>query len=178
MALSPAAGHANNPRVVMKDLEELREAKLHTALRFLESKQTGLSPSILHACMHACMHALRGTLRGACLHTAWRLLHAVVEIPHISAMEINSWRQFLVGSLREYQKLEVCMYQRCVHTCIRIQGRQRIGVVLYAYHTRAPAHFREYHELEVSRSGGATAPPLGLDGVDLISSSFRFGFRF
>ena len=67
---------------------------------------------------------------------------------------------------------------RCVHTCIRIQGRQRIGVVLYAYHTRAPAHFREYHELEVSRSGGATAPPLGLDGVDLISSSFRFGFRF
>ena len=124
------------------------------------------------------MHALRGTLRGACLHTAWRLLHAVVEIPHISAMEINSWRQFLVGSLREYQKLEVCMYQRCVHTCIRIQGQQRIGVVLYAYHTRAPAHFREYHELEVSRSGGATAPPLGLDGVDLISSSFRFRFRF
>ena len=70
------------------------------------------------------------------------------------------------------------MYQCCVHTCIRIQGHQRIGVVLYAYYTRASAHIREYQKLEVFRRGGATAPPLGLDGVDLISSSFMFGFRF
>ena len=31
MAPSPAAGHANNPRVVMKDLEELREANVSEA---------------------------------------------------------------------------------------------------------------------------------------------------
>ena len=134
MALSPAAGHANNPRVVMKDLEELREAKLHTALRFLESKQTGLSPSILHACMHACMHcaahcvALAYTLHGAFCMQWWKFLtfRPWRSIPGGNSSSARS------GSTRNSRS--VCINVVCIHAFVSRVDRESVSFYMHTTH--------------------------------------------